>query len=134
MFLHHVRGRKNPEVLKTILLFTAGNPSNWTRTLAAGRKAKDSGIQIGIATRREDVINEKNFRKLSSGRMMWFGDEHDHFKTLNQLIDTGSLCQVMEKPAEVSLKSSEYVTPEMLKKIVFLHESVHMHHSMHSLL
>ncbi len=101
-FPHHVRGRKNPEVLKTILLFTAGNPSNWTRTLAAGWKTKESGIQIGIMTRREDAMNEENFRKMSSGRMMWFGDERDHFETLNHLIDTGSLCQVMEKPVEVS--------------------------------
>ncbi len=67
-----------------------------------GKEAKDSGIQIGIMTRREDAMNEENFRKMSNGRMMWFGDERDHFKTLNQLIDTGSLCKVMEKPEEVS--------------------------------
>ncbi len=100
-FLRHTRGRKHSDVLKIILLFTAGAPPNWTQTLNAGRKAKNAGIVIGIMTREDDAMNQDAFRRLSSGRMMWFGDERDHFKTLNQLIDTGSLCKVMEKPVEV---------------------------------
>ncbi len=100
---YHISGRSDPGVLKLILLFTALDPPNWNRTLEAAKKAKSLGIRIGVTARGEDAVNEENFRKLSSGRMIMFGDERQHLKRLHEVIKAGSLCKVMNTVEPVSI-------------------------------
>ncbi len=102
------------------MLFTAMDPPNWNRTLAAAQKAKDLGIIMSVMTRGGDTVSEENFRKLSSGKVTWFVDENEHFERIDELIDAGTLCKVMETPIVVSTNLSgtsastngpEYVCP-----------------------
>lgn len=102
-FYHVTRGRRHSDVAKTILLCTSRDPPNWTQALIEGQKAKDSGIRIGIMTRGDEAVNEENFRKLASSRMVWFEEENDHFKAANELVGTGSLCPVPKRSTEVSI-------------------------------
>ena len=91
----HTSGRSDPGVLKIILLATALDPPNWNRTLEAAKKAKSLGIRIGVTARGDDAVNEENFWKLSSGRMVMFGDERQHLKRLHEVIKAGSFCRIM---------------------------------------
>ncbi len=84
------------------MLFTATDPPNWNRTLVAAQKAKDQGVVIGVMTRGEDRVSGENFRKLSSERLAWFGEEKEQLKALDELIDTGFLCKVMKTAVMVS--------------------------------
>ncbi len=98
-------GRSDPGVLKFILLFTALDPPNWNRTLEAAKKAKSLGIRIGVMARDDDAVNEENFWKLSSGKLISFGDERQHLKELHEIINAGSLCRIMNTVEPVCMTS-----------------------------
>ncbi len=74
----------------------AGDPPNWNRTLEAAQRAKLLGIRIGVLARGEDPVSEENARKLSSGKMVVFGDAKQHLKKLHEFINTRSVCRVMK--------------------------------------
>ena len=64
--------------------------------MKVAQKAKDLGILVAAVTRGQDMVSEENFRKLSSGRMTWFGTECEHLRYAHRLTASGTLCQVAE--------------------------------------
>lgn len=95
------RGRNDSSVIKMIVLLTARDPPDWDLTMELARKAKGLGFSIAVFTRREDQVDAENFRKLSSGGMLWFGDESKHLDEMHKLTDAGSLCKAMTAPKPV---------------------------------
>ncbi len=108
-------GRSDPGVQKFIFLFTALDPPEWERTLELSRRAKDLGITLLVTARGEDIVSEQNFRKLASGRLMWFGQEKEHLTSLHQMIDNGVLCKSL-------------IAMNMKKKVpVYVVDKAHIH-------
>ena len=100
-YSNHYSGRSDPSVLKVIFLLTALDPPDWGRTLDLSRRAKDLGIRVVVMARGEDMVSEDNFRKLSSGRLAWFGQEREHLATIHDLMDKGLLCNALIPSKEV---------------------------------
>ncbi len=82
--------------MKAIGLHTTLDPPDWTRALSVAQKAKDLGIVILVMARSEDLVNAENFRKLSSGRVAFFGSESEHLETTHKVVNSGMACRLLE--------------------------------------